>query len=315
MPFDLVMTAIAGLLVLRGWSRGFYRSVAGTIGLVAGYGISYAFARPVGDRLWGVYPALPRPIAWSVAAFGVFIVVNLVIVITGDALLRMRIRQLPEEERRPFLRQNRRGGACLGFLRGALLVAFISLAIALIPVDHAIGRTIGSADSKLVALARPLVHPIIRQAAAITVGDQESGEILSAILRDPEGARKALDVVWDKADFQALLADPEFIKKAETGNPEEVAQDERVLRLMSERDVREALRTLGVDLGPESGNSSGDTAKAVIRARKAMEELAPFFSAIRSAAGTDPLNPKTSPSTPAVAPPTVEEALNIIGSE
>lgn len=312
MPFDIAMTVIGGLLILRGWFRGFYRSVAGTIGLVAGYGISYASARPLGDKLWGVYPSLPRPIAWSVAAFGVFILVNIVVMFIGDALLRARVRQMPEEERRPFLRQNRRGGACLGFLRGALLVAFISLAAALIPVGHAIGKTIGSEDSKLVTLVRPFVHPIIKQATAITVGDQESGEIMSAILRDPEAARNALEIVWQKEDFQALLADPEFVEKAQPGQPDDIVQDERMLRLMGDPDVQEALRDLGVDFGPDSNGSSGDTAKAVVRARKAMEELAPFFDAIRAAAKTDASAPATSTSSPDTAPPNIQEVIDTL---
>ena len=201
----------------------------------------------------------------------------------------------------------------MGLLRGALLVLFISLAAALIPVDHRIARLLGADESKLVNVVRPLVHPIIKKATSITVGDDESGEILSAVLRDPEAARTALEAVWAKEDFQALLADPEFVAAAESGNTDAMAEDERLIRLMGEADVQDALRSLGVDLAVDQETSPGDTARALARTRKVVKQLAPFLEAVQAASKTD--RPATEGTTGGGPSPTVQDAMDALSSE
>jgi len=159
---DAVAVALFGLLVVRGWIRGFVREAIDVGTLVLGAVLAFRLAPPAGRLLsgaFGVSPDLARLIGGAVLFIGIAIGASLL-----GALINKSVKHLPG-----LSTLNRIGGVALGAVYAAILVVIAVTLMAAAPLPDAVADQFD--ESRVVEFAtRP--DGIAQRAVGAMTGDR-----------------------------------------------------------------------------------------------------------------------------------------------
>ncbi|MEK7102871.1 MAG: CvpA family protein [Patescibacteria group bacterium] len=132
---DLVILIAFLIFGVLGFVRGFIQEVGSILGLFVGFFVAGKFAWPVAHYIRGgfaQYPAIADVLSYIAGFFLVFLVVTFIfgiLVKTVDKLFNLFAIL-------PFLKTiNRLGGALVGFLEGALLIATLLYMLTSLPIN------------------------------------------------------------------------------------------------------------------------------------------------------------------------------------
>ena len=222
---DLVIIAFLGLLLMRGWTRGFVREAMDLVGLLLGTLLAFRLAPLMGAIIGAVFGASDE-VARLIGGFVIFFAVGI-----GAAFAT---REVERRAHMPGLNLvNRAGGAGLAAAWGTFLATLILTMGVVLPMPPAVANSID--DS---AIAQRLTDPdgVAQSVFTGLAGDRIIETMLE--LRDVVGTRKV--VVDPGSTVEIPPADPEDLERS--------TEDARAIHeLVNEARAREGLQPLSWD--------------------------------------------------------------------
>lgn len=190
MTVDLVALVLLGLLLVRGWARGFVREAMDLIGLLVGIVLAFRLAPGVGSvvaALTGLSAGTARVVGGAVILFGVGIAAAII------------TRMVERRFRLPGLNLvNRAGGAGLAAMWGVFLATLLLTLGVVLPMPPAVADHLESS-----AITRTLTDPdgLAQDMFTGLAGDRMLAALLE--LRELLGTRQVIIGPDDRIEFPA----------------------------------------------------------------------------------------------------------------
>ena len=239
MLLDLVAVAVLLLFVALGAWRGTVAGLISTSGLVLGYVAGALGAWLLGpwlSALSGLPPMLCAAIGGTLSFLGVFVMIGV-----AGIFVRAWDRERVAESGRSSL--DRTGGACLGALRGGLVVVLLGiLANWLHAAEVFAGRQAENATSPL----RAMTQRIVGGGLEALLGDSPEAVVTARMIARPASSLSSLRRVVEHPRMTALAEDRGFWTLVENGAVDSALNRGSFYGILHDPVLREELAAVGL---------------------------------------------------------------------
>ncbi len=149
---DIIIIILLALAVGIGFKKGLVQEIVGIIALVVAFFLALIMHMTAASILVKVFPKLPKHIAPTVGFVIMFMVVFLVITITGWLLSKI-IKATPLDF------ADKIGGMVIGLIKGALIISILLLLLALLPLPKNVNKKLDrSGMIRSIRKVAPLIY-------------------------------------------------------------------------------------------------------------------------------------------------------------
>jgi len=256
----IVLLAFIAFFALRGYSKGFIRTLTWLVSLIAAYAVTFWWLAPVAEWLRDNTP-LQGMLVYPVAGMLLFVPVSLGVTF----LLEWLDRRLASRPRLTLFSKG--GGLVLGSISGAF---FGLLAIYLISL---VQETNNTADEYSAGGVASISRNVMSFLGARLVGlvQPEAVPFTAAFLHSPFATGKRLYNVSQLPELKTLLDDNELVLLVDEGDIDAISQHPQFKQLATNAEVQTLLVQTGL-MGDEIPTEA-NIARMVVNSKLALERF------------------------------------------
>jgi len=245
MFIDYIFIGLIAIGAIRGWWRGYLKTIADIAGLVLGYILVWKYAPQAGIQIHNRYN-IPTILGASIAGVIMFFGTSILASITGFFIKRKKIKGLSAEEKEEFDISDCNYGSWLGLIQGIVFSAIGAIILSIVPPDNKLAVYLELEDSAFIDIMRPLAPAAIDSMSSQMFGGERNGKLATAFLTNPKETQAAAQEVANTKSVKELVTSEKFQDVLKTGTPKELIECKELQNVLTDPKILKAFEQLGL---------------------------------------------------------------------
>jgi len=250
-----ILFAVTAFFALRGFFKGFLRSLSRTLSFLGAYAAAFYFANPV-SVLAKQYLKLDGMLAYVLSGLAIFILVATLIRLVFWLIIR-----LSPHDPDHISTASRLAGLVIGALAGVVIALLLVYTWSVYQDARRADNPVPVAQTPADKAARTFVSKTAAGILSLTTDNQTTVKMSESFIADPVLSVNRIHRILDNSDLQALLADERSQRLMRSGDIDSLMQIPEFNRLMNNTDMKELLAASGIDISRQ--DSARQTARKI----------------------------------------------------